>query len=70
MAQDRIKGEIVFICDGCDDTLETGAQDFTEANDARRESGWRAELRRGVWLHLCSQECQDTFTGMSPKEFD
>ncbi len=59
MAQDRIKGEIVFICDSCDETLETGAHDFTEANEARRESKWIAFKEDHGWVHYCSRECQN-----------
>lgn len=60
MAQDRIKGEIVFYCDGadCDETLETGEGGFEEANDVRRDSGWFANRKGGEWLHYCGRSCQ------------
>lgn len=61
MAQDRIKGEIIFYCDGpgCQEVLETGAHDFAEANEARRDARWIAAHDQGNWSHYCSRSCQD-----------
>lgn len=56
MSTDRIQGEIVFICDGCDDTLETDAREFGDANEARKEAGWIAvppTPPHEVWQHFC-----------------
>lgn len=53
MSQDKIKGDIVFICDDCDDTLETETSDFEEANDIRIDSGWRAFRDHSNWMHVC-----------------
>lgn len=54
MSTDRIKGEVVFICDDCDDHLETEESDFEAANKARQEAGWIARPIRGVWHNYCT----------------
>ena len=53
-------GPIVFVCDACPETLETGYTTWGYANDARRDEGWTAEPlgttgARGAeeWAHYC-----------------
>lgn len=52
----RIKGEVVFTCDGeCGDQVDTGTDEF---NDARRElkaERWITRLNEGTddWVHYC-----------------
>lgn len=63
MSVERIKGEVVFTCDRCDETLETGETDFNDARDRLEEEGWRTVIPpRGSqdWRHYCSHAC---FTG-------
>lgn len=51
---DRQKGQIIFECDNCTETLETGTMDFDEANQKRREEGWGTiKTKDGVWEHYC-----------------
>ena len=52
---DRIKGEIVFECDGpkCNEYLETETRDFTEAKEQLNEAGWRTSLDARIWVHTC-----------------
>jgi hypothetical protein len=50
---DRQKGEIVFECDGCSDTLETGEREFSEAKHALDAEGWRARKLGSDWMHYC-----------------
>ena len=40
MALDRIHGEVVFICDTCDDSLATNEREFEDALVCLREAGW------------------------------
>lgn len=53
MSIERIKNEIVFICDDCDDHLESGSGDFETANATRREEGWATRQIGGVWQNFC-----------------
>lgn len=50
---DRQKGAVVFECDGCDETLETGEDEFAAAMAMFRRDGWKAEKVGGDWVHLC-----------------
>lgn len=53
MTVHRMRSGHVFECDGCDETLDTGRQDFTEATEVRLREGWTAERVKTEWLHLC-----------------
>lgn len=53
MSAERIKGEVVFICDDCDDALETGTGDFQAAQIELRSADWRAYKDDDVWRHIC-----------------
>lgn len=50
---DRQGGEIIFECEGCSDTLETGERDFSEAKAVLDTEGWRARKLGSDWLHYC-----------------
>lgn len=55
MSLDRIKGSIVFICDTCDDSLDTESQDFIVAREQLRETGWKTFRNQdGDYAHKCS----------------
>lgn len=53
MTTHRERGDIVFECDGCDETLETAVEDFALANSLRKTENWSAEKVGDEWLHLC-----------------
>ena len=50
---DRQFGEITFECDACDETLETGEEDWTQAHAQFRSEGWKAEKVGDEWVHTC-----------------
>jgi len=50
---DRQYGEITYECDGCDETLETGETEFSDALAMFRRDGWKAEKVGTEWTHLC-----------------
>lgn len=54
---DRQHGQIVFECDGCDETIETGEDEWNEAMAQFRSERWRAEKVGDEWTHLCPR-CQ------------
>jgi hypothetical protein len=54
---DRQKGEIVFCCDVCGETLEARTSNFDEANNLLKLEGWRAIKRGEEWDHYCD-ECK------------
>lgn len=49
----RTYGEITFECDGCDETIETGHEEFADAMAAFRQADWKAEKVGSEWTHLC-----------------
>lgn len=55
---DRQHGEIVFECDGCDETIETGESEWADARAEFRRNDWRAEKVGNDWTHLCP-DCQE-----------
>ena len=54
---DRQRDRILFCCDTCGDSLDTGESEFDEANAARRDAGWTAWKVEGEWVHFCSERC-------------
>jgi hypothetical protein len=54
---DRVKGNIVFICDDCDDHLDTGEDDFAEARAELKAAGWATTKENDEWVHRCP-ECK------------
>lgn len=55
---DRQHGEIVFECDGCDETIETGEPEWNDAMAEFRRADWRSEKVGSEWTHLCP-DCQE-----------
>lgn len=50
---DRQHGEIVFECDACDETLETGESEWADAHSQFRRDGWKSEKVGDEWVHTC-----------------
>ncbi len=50
---DRQHGYIVFECDGCGDTLETGEREWNDAMSEFRSESWRAFKDDDGWNHYC-----------------
>lgn len=67
MSSERIKGEVVFVCDDCDDILETGTYEFEMAHTIRREAGWSARQDRagGPWRRRCD-DCDSVTSAFHP----
>lgn len=62
MSSERVKEGIrgrrvvVFTCDECGDTFDTGREDFKEAVQAIKDDGWKFKKGDdGEWEHNCSQ---------------
>ena len=57
MTLDRIKGQLVFECDGpkCHSFEEPETHDFREAVASLRDSGWTMEKLGEDWFHYCPQ---------------
>lgn len=54
---DRQHGKIVFECDACSETLETETDDWSDANNQRKDCGWIAQQVGRDWVHFCSERC-------------
>jgi hypothetical protein len=54
-------GDIVFQCDSCRETLETGTSNFDAARNLLRRAHWKpfrnSNPRGDEWLHACAA-CQ------------
>lgn len=48
---------ITFTCDQCGETHEADTDDFHDAIEEIKDSGWRPTLECGEWLHLC-EDCK------------
>lgn len=53
MTIERVEMEIVFHCDHCPESVETGETEFTHAFKAVQREGWKAEKVGGGWEHSC-----------------
>ena len=56
MTIERIMHEVTFRCDGigCDEFIDTGTDDFAEANRMREQEQWLArKTDQGGWEHFC-----------------
>jgi hypothetical protein len=53
MSVERVKGELVFTCDECDDTLETGTDEFAEGLQELKDAGWGTGRTGTTWVHRC-----------------
>lgn len=55
---ERQHGTIIFCCDACGDTLETGEREFAPAKAVLDAEGWRARKFGVDWMHYCAG-CRD-----------
>jgi len=53
---DRQRGNLVFECDMCPETLETEQPDFATAWRVAEREGWERSKIGNDWLHAC-QTC-------------
>lgn len=54
MSTTRDHGKIVFECDECGDTFESGTSDFEEAlHKAKHDQDWLVTKEGQTWLHIC-----------------
>lgn len=53
MTLHHTKGDIVFECDACNDTLETATSNFDSARNILRMEHWQARKVGDVWSHYC-----------------
>lgn len=65
---ERQHGEIIFVCDGCQESLVTGTGDFDNALAVLKDSnGWKIRRRGGEWEHYCPDCNTDrAFIGFEP----
>lgn len=59
MTIDGIKGKLAFICNNCDEGLETEQSDFAAARQAMQDEGWITRKRGDEWEHFCSAACAE-----------
>lgn len=50
---ERQHNKVIFICDLCEDDLDTDRSDFGEANAIRKDEGWHALQVKDDWEHRC-----------------
>jgi Fe2+ or Zn2+ uptake regulation protein len=54
---DRQHGKIIFVCDDCGESLETGTGEFDDALAILRDERWQPKLslqqHSGEWKHYC-----------------
>lgn len=50
---DQQKGNIIFECDECGETLDTETSSFDAALKTLKRDGWKAEKVADVWTHKC-----------------
>ena len=56
---DRQHGNIIFICDECQDDLDTGTSNFDAARSALKQHLWISiKDSNGEWTHVC-KDCQE-----------
>lgn len=53
MMDRQFGGKIVFECDMCDATLETGMTEFDDARLMLKSEGWKARKVADEWVHGC-----------------
>lgn len=54
-------GGVVFECDNCHESLETGCTDFSEAVNFMKGVEWLTIKFAGEWKNFCSVECRSEF---------
>lgn len=50
---DRQGGQIIFECDSCDTTLESGTEEWSDAWSRAKREGWRSRKIGSEWVHAC-----------------
>jgi hypothetical protein len=55
MTVDRQKGNIIFECDACNETLETNTSNWDAAMNMLRHGGWKARKEDEEWVHYCDK---------------
>ena len=50
---DRQRGQFIFECDVCGDTLETEQHNFEQAKTALDAAEWKARKIGSEWIHYC-----------------
>lgn len=50
---DRQKGNIIWQCDECNETLDTGTSDFDAAKNLLKRERWAVEKVDDTWEHFC-----------------
>lgn len=65
MSLTRDAGNIVFECDNCHETLETGTSNFDEARQVLENDEWRWRRFPGSsdFKHFCQTSCKAEFEG-------
>lgn len=54
MSLDRVKGLIVFHCDGgCGDSFEADTRDFDDARSDLKRQSWLTKKVADEWCHFC-----------------
>jgi hypothetical protein len=55
MGVDRQKGDVVFVCDACNEVLETNTSDWDSALNMLRRQHWRSRKEDDEWVHYCDK---------------
>ena len=55
MSIERQYGKIIFICDTCEESLETKTDDWNEARAKMQAEGWRSKKYGVDWVHGCER---------------
>lgn len=51
--RDKKSGEVRFVCDDCDDVLDTGEEGFLAARERLKAERWTTRQVDGEWTHRC-----------------
>ena len=52
-------GQFILYCDICGEESDGAFDDFYEAVDYKKDSGWKSQKHNGQWEDVCP-ECQET----------
>ena len=53
MSMHKIHGEFIVECDLCDETFETGKDDFYDAVAEKKREGWSSRKDKNEWNDVC-----------------
>lgn len=53
MTIERRSGNVVFVCDTCEDELETNTDDWSDALAIAKREDWKFEKVGRDWIHGC-----------------